>query len=111
MFLISEAFADSGAPAVMGSNYLALAPYLLILVIFYFLMIRPQQKKLREHKEMLGSLKRGDKVVTSGGIVGTVQKVDIEPNMVSVEIAPDTQVKVIKSTISEVLTKSISDGK
>ncbi len=110
MSLINEAFADSGAAssagfAGLGGNLTGLMPILLIFVIFYFMLIRPQQKKLREHKEMVKNLKRGDKVITSGGIVGTVQKADAEPDIALVEIAPEIQVKIVKSTISEVIVK------
>ncbi len=72
-------------------------PLILIFVIFYFFLIRPQQKKVKEHKLMVQNLKRGDKVVTSGGIVGTVEKV-MDNDKAEVEIAPNTKVEIIKST-------------
>ena len=72
-------------------------PLILIFVIFYFFLIRPQQKKVKEHKAMVESLKRGDKVVTSGGITGTVERV-IDNDTVEVEIANNVKVEIIKST-------------
>mgnify|MGYP003985672241 FL=1 len=72
-------------------------PLILIFVIFYFFLIRPQQKKVKEHKLMVESLKRGDKVVTSGGIIGTVERI-IDNDKAEVEIAPNTKVEIIKST-------------
>ncbi len=72
-------------------------PLILIFVIFYFFLIRPQQKKVKEHKNMVANLKRGDKVVTSGGIVGTVDRV-MENDMVEVIIGENTKVEIIRST-------------
>jgi len=79
---------------------------LLIFAIMYFLLIRPQQKKLKEHTAMLGALRRGDQVVTQGGVVGKVVKVKEEENEVEVEIAKGVNVRVIKSTIATVLNKT-----
>ena len=72
-------------------------PLILIFVIFYFFLIRPQQKKAKEHKIMVENLKRGDKVVTSGGITGTVERV-IDNDKVEVEIAENVKVEIIKSS-------------
>ena len=72
-------------------------PLILIFVIFYFFLIRPQQKKVKEHKIMVANLKRGDKVVTSGGIVGTVERV-IENDKAEIEISEDVKVEIVKST-------------
>ena len=72
-------------------------PLILIFVIFYFFLIRPQQKKVKEHKAMVESLKKGDKVVTSGGITGTIQRV-IDNDKVEVEIADNVTVEVIRGT-------------
>ena len=77
----------------------------LIFGIFYFLMIRPQQKKLKEHRAMVDALRRGDQVVTQGGIIGKVAKVK-DDNEVEVEIAADTKVRVVRSTIVQVLSKT-----
>ena len=72
-------------------------PLILIFVIFYFFLIRPQQKKVKEHKIMVANLKRGDKVVTSGGIVGTVERV-MENDKAEIEISEDVKVEIVKST-------------
>ena len=72
-------------------------PLILIFVIFYFFLIRPQQKKVKEHKLMVESLKRGDKVITSGGIVGTVERI-IDNDKVEVQISENVVVEIIRST-------------
>ena len=72
-------------------------PLILIFVIFYFFLIRPQQKKVKEHKNMVANLKRGDKVVTSGGIIGTVERV-MDNDMAEVIIGENTKVEIIRST-------------
>ncbi len=72
-------------------------PLILIFVIFYFFLIRPQQKKVKEHKAMVEALKRGDKVITSGGIVGTVERV-IDNEKVEVQISENVKVEIIRST-------------
>ena len=72
-------------------------PLILIFVIFYFFLIRPQQKKVKEHKKMVESLKRGDKVVTSGGIVGTVERI-IDNDKVEINIADSVNVEVVRAT-------------
>ena len=72
-------------------------PLILIFVIFYFFLIRPQQKKVKEHKKMVESLKRGDKIITSGGIVGTVERV-IDNEKVEVSIAENVNVEIIRAT-------------
>ena len=79
-------------------------PLVLIFVVFYFLLIRPQQKKQKDHRSMLDTLRRGDRVVTGGGIVGTVSKV-VGPEEVEVDIAQGVRVRVLRSTISSVLAK------
>ena len=80
-----------------GSGIGQFIPLILIFVIFYFFLIRPQQKKVKEHKAMVESLKRGDKVVTSGGITGTVERL-IDNVKVEVEIAENVKVEIVKST-------------
>ena len=72
-------------------------PLILIFVIFYFFLIRPQQKKAKEHKVMVANLKRGDKVVTSGGIVGTVERV-MENDKAEIQISENVKVEIVKST-------------
>ena len=80
-------------------------PLILIFVIFYFFLIRPQQKKVKEHKAMVESLKRGDRVVTSGGITGTVERL-IDNDKVEVEIAENVKVEIVKSTGIQSLVNS-----
>src|SRR5260221_6696097 len=80
-------------------------PLVLIFVVFYFLLIRPQQKRAKEHKTMLSALRRGDRVVTGGGIIGTVAKV-IGDDEVTVDIAEGTRVRVLRSTITTVLART-----
>ena len=81
-----------------GSGFAQFIPLILIFVIFYFFLIRPQQKKVKEHKAMVGSLKRGDEVITSGGILGKIEKV-YEDDKIDLLIADGITVKVIRSTI------------
>lgn len=88
-----------------GSDMLVnIVPILLMFVIFYFLLLRPQQQRVKQHREMVANLRRGDTVVTSGGIIGKVTKVRDEAE-IEVEIAENTRVRVIKSTVSEVRAK------
>lgn len=101
--LISPAYAQAAGGA--GGGIEAFLPLILIFVVFYFLMIRPQQKRAKEHKKMLEALRRGDNVMTSGGILGKVTKVDSETE-VSVEIAKDIVVKVRRDTLASVIDKT-----
>ena len=80
-------------------------PLILIFAIMYFLLIRPQQKKVKEHAAMVNALRRGDKVVTQGGLIGKVTKVK-EDNEIEVEIAEGVRVQVVKSTIATVVSKT-----
>lgn len=102
--LISPAYAQV-AGGGGGDMFVSLLPLVLIFAVFYFLMIRPQQKKMKQHKEMLAALKRGDRVVTGGGIVGRIVRVEGD-NEVVVEIATDVRVRVRQATISEVVSRS-----
>ena len=81
-----------------GSGFAQFIPLILIFVIFYFFLIRPQQKKIKDHKAMVASLKRGDEVIKSGGILGKIEKVH-EDDKVDILISNDITVKVVKSTI------------
>ena len=80
-------------------------PLILIFLIMYFLLIRPQQKKMKEHQNMVENLRRGDMVVTQGGLIGKVSKVK-EENEIEVELAEGVKVRVVKSTIAQVLSKT-----
>ena len=88
-----------------GSGFAQFIPLILIFVIFYFFLIRPQQKKVKEHKLMVSALKRGDEVVTSGGIVGTVEKI-LGDDKVDILISENVTVQVVQSTIQSLLNKS-----
>ena len=88
-----------------GSGFAQFVPLILIFVIFYFFLIRPQQKKVKEHKGMVMSLKRGDEVITSGGIVGKIEKVH-EDDKVDILISESVTVTVIKSTVQNLLNNT-----
>lgn len=100
--LISPAYAQGTADGGLAL-LTQLAPLLLIFGVFYFLLIRPQQKKQKEHREMLKTLKRGDRVLTSGGIIAKVTTVKEGVDEVEVEIAAGVRVAVLRATISDVL--------
>ena len=99
--LIPPAYAQSGGG---GDMLTGLLPIALIFVVFYFLLIRPQQKKARAHRELVAALRRGDRVVTAGGIMGTVAKVSNDQEVL-VEIAEGVRVRMVRSQITDVLTK------
>ena len=87
-----------------GQGIAQFIPLILIFVIFYFFLIRPQQKRVKDHKAMVESLKRGDEVITSGGILGTVERV-MEDDRIEVSIGDNIKVQIIKSTITSLLKK------
>ena len=100
---ISPAYAQTaGGAAESGglASLISFAPLLLIFIVFYFLMIRPQQTRMKALQQAVAAVKKGDSVVTAGGIVGRVTKV--EDNFVEVEIAPNTRIRVVKATLAEV---------
>ncbi len=103
--LISPAYAQSGG-GFGGME--SLLPLVLIFVVFYFLLIRPQQKKAKEHRTMLDALRRGDKVVTNGGIIGQIMKV-VSENELDLEIADGIRVRVMRGMISSVYARSDAD--
>ena len=105
---ISPAFAQSAGG---GQDMLmSLAPLVLIFVVFYFLLIRPQQKRMKDHKAMLAAIRRGDKVVTGGGIIGTVARVPNDDEAI-VDIADGVRVRVLRSTITSILTKGTGEDR
>ncbi|NOD34271.1 MULTISPECIES: preprotein translocase subunit YajC [unclassified Ruegeria] len=81
-------------------------PLILIFAIMYFLLIRPQQKKMKEHQAMVEAVRRGDQVITQGGVIGKVSKVKEGENEIEVEIAEGVKIRVVKSTIAQVLNKT-----
>ena len=100
--MISDAFAQSTAGGAGSFSVQSLLPFVLIFIIFYFLLIRPQQKRVKQHKLMVSNLKRGNKVLTAGGIFGVVSKAIDGSETVSVEIASGIIVEISRSMISEV---------
>jgi preprotein translocase subunit YajC len=106
--LISPAFAQAAGDG--ASSYGSLLMFLPILVVFYFFLIRPQQQRAKQQKQMLEGLRRGDKIVTSGGIIGTIAKV-LSDTEVAVDIAENVRVRVLRSLISQVLAKPEPAGK
>ena len=105
--LISEAWAQAGGGAGGGDFLVQLFPLILIFVVFYFLLIRPQQAKVKAQREMLSGVKRGDRVVTGGGIIGLVTKV-ISDNEIQVELAEGVRVRIIKQTITDIVARGES---
>ena len=101
--LISSAYAQTSGAAGQGDTLLTFLPMIAIFVVFYFLLIRPQQKKQKEARAMLESLEKGNEVVTAGGILGRIVKLDEQ--YVTVEIAPNTQMVVQRGAISQLLPK------
>ena len=88
-----------------GSGFAQFIPLILIFVIFYFFLIRPQQKKVKDHKLMVQSLKRGDEVITSGGIVGRIERI-VGDDKADISISENVTVQVVQSTIQSLLSKS-----
>ena len=102
--LIATAYAQ-GAGAGRGFDLMALAPLVLIFVVFYFLLIRPQQKRAKEHKEMLSKIRRNDRIVTNGGLMGKVAKVNDDRDEIELDIAENVRVKVRRGMVAEVTSK------
>jgi len=90
-----------------GSGFAQFVPLILIFVIFYFFLIRPQQKKVKEHKQMVATLKRGDEVITSGGIVGRIERV-LGDDKVDILISENVTVQVVQSTIQSLSGKPVT---
>ena len=90
----------------MNGQFAQFIPLILIFIIFYFFLIRPQQKRVKDHKAMVESLKRGDEVITSGGIIGVVDRV-MEDDRIEVTLADNVKVQIIKSTITSLLKKEV----
>ena len=104
--LISTAYAQAvGGAAGPLAGLESFLPLVLIFGVFYFLLIRPQQKRAKQHQEVLANIRRGDKVISGGGIYGTVSKI-VSDTEVEIEIAANVKIKVVRAAIQEVLTKS-----
>jgi preprotein translocase subunit YajC len=105
--------AAAGAPGGTTGILIQIVPLVLLFVIFWFLIIRPQQKRMKDHRDMVAGVKRGDEVVTGGGLIGKVSKVT--EGEVEVELAPNVRVRVVKTTLSSVSSRGAghpaNDGK
>ena len=102
---IASAYAQGAGGSAGGGFFVQILPLLLIFVVFYFLLIRPQQKKMKAHRDMIANLRRGDKVITGGGLHATVAK--IEDEVAVLEIANGVRVKAARHTISELSAKPV----
>ncbi|HLF59244.1 MAG TPA: preprotein translocase subunit YajC [Alphaproteobacteria bacterium] len=100
---ITPAYAQAASES-SAFNPMSFLPLVLIFVVFYFLLIRPQQKKVKEHREMVATLRRGDRVVTSGGLIGTISRV-VSDSEVLLEIAEGVRVRAVRTSITDVITK------
>lgn len=108
-FFISDALAQSGQPAAGSGGLTTLIFPIVLLVIFYFLLIRPQQKRAKEHKQLVQNLSKGDEVVTNGGLLGRV--VDVGETFTVLEVADGVQVKIQKNAVASVMPKGTLKGK
>jgi preprotein translocase subunit YajC len=105
---VSEALAQTAGTSVADSagGLLSFAPLVLIFIVMWFFMIRPQQRKQKDHQAMVRAAKRGDRIVTSGGIIGTITKANDADNEVEVEIAKDVKVRVMRHAISDIVNRN-----
>jgi preprotein translocase subunit YajC len=102
--LISPAFAQAASPFGGDNMLVSLLPFILIFVIMYFLILRPQQRRAKQHQEMVKNVRRGDTVVTSGGLIGKVTKV-IDDDQIEVELTEDVRVRQMRSMVADVRAK------
>ncbi len=100
---ISSAYAQAGGAAAPGDMLTSFLPMIAIFVVFYFLLIRPQQKRAKEQRELLSALEKGNEVVTAGGIVGRISK--LSDQYVTVEVAPNVEITVQRASVSQLLPK------
>ncbi len=100
---MEEAFAQTAAPAQQGMDWIGLMPLVLLFVLLYFLMIRPQMKRAKEHKAMTEALQKGDEVITGGGVLGRITRVG--GNYVTLEVADNVEIQVQKAAIQTLLPK------
>ena len=108
IFLISDAMAQSADGAGGSPGWVQFLPMILLFVVFYFLLIRPQQKRTKQHKEMVTELSKGDEVVTNGGVLGKIT--NVSDNFLSVEIANGVEIKVQRSMIQSMMPKGTIKG-
>lgn len=112
MIFLSPAFAQTGQTGGTGDFLIGILPFIAVFAIIYFLILRPQQKKLREHRAMVASVRRGDVVVTAGGLIGKVYRI-VDDHECIVEICEGVRVRVLKNTLSDVRSKTepVAGGK
>lgn len=101
----SEALPE--APSKIQSSLTSLVPMVLIFVVFYFFLIRPQEKKRKAHSELVSGVKKGEEILTTSGVFGVVTRVNDANNTVEVEIAKDTQIKILKSSIADIISRKV----
>jgi preprotein translocase subunit YajC len=102
-FLIQQAWAEGAPAAAQMPNLIDFLPLIVLFAVFYFLLIRPQTKRVKEHKQMVDNLAKGDEVVTSGGLLGKI--IELGDNFVVIEVAQDVQVKIQRPAIGAVMPK------
>jgi preprotein translocase subunit YajC len=107
-FFLTTAWAQDAGAAGSGGAWMQLLPLVLIFVVFYFLLIRPQTKRAKEHREMVGKLQAGDEVVTNGGMLGRITEVG--DNFMTLEIATNVSIKVQKTQVSQLMPKGTIKG-
>lgn len=107
-FLISDAYAQAAPAGAASDPIMQFLPLIVIMVAFYFILLRPQQKRQKEHKSMIEALKKGDEVVTGGGVLGRI--VEVGDNFVSLDVADNVVIKVQKAAVSSLLPKGTVKG-
>ncbi|HNK31300.1 MAG TPA: preprotein translocase subunit YajC [Plasticicumulans sp.] len=107
-FLISDAYAQAAPAGAASDPIMQFLPLVVIMVAFYFILLRPQMKRQKEHKSMIEALKKGDEVVTGGGVLGRI--VEVGDNFVSLEVADKVEIKVQKAAVSSLLPKGTVKG-
>ncbi len=105
-YATTAADAATAAPTGFAATLVTFAPLFLVILIFYFFLVRPQQRRMAEFQKMVSGLRRGDRVVTTGGIIGTIHKVEANSPDVVIEIAENVRVRVQRNAVAEILAKT-----
>ncbi len=105
LFTQANAQEVAAAAAPEGFSFTSFVPLILIFTVFYFLIIRPQSKKMKEHQATINALKIGDKIITSGGIIGVVKDIDDKENTLEIEISDRVNVKILRSYVANLVNK------
>jgi len=98
------------APESPGNSWTSLVPMVLIFAVFYFLLIRPQEKRRRAQQDLVSSVKKGEEVLTNSGIIGVVSKINDSDNTVHISVAKDVEIKMLKTSISDILSRTKKEG-